>query len=149
MNLFLLFFRCTLVARTPFDLVDHFAQPHLQHYSELTLRWFDTQVTLATRHHDYLALMRGVEEAVNPHPAADPPVCDIFTPAMFKELLLEMAAQGWEGLDELERLWNTDYMHRPAIYRFLRDRVGFLHLISFLPLRLMSHLAASASRVLS
>ena len=32
-------------------------------------------------------------------------------------------AQGMEGLDELERVWRGDYMHRRAVSEFLRDKV--------------------------
>ena len=28
-----------------------------------------------------------------------------------------------EGLDELERVWRGDYMHRRAVSEFLRDKV--------------------------
>ena len=32
-------------------------------------------------------------------------------------------AQDMEGLDELERVWRGDYMHRRAVSEFLRDKV--------------------------
>lgn len=70
----------------------------------------------------YNTLMGDVESFIVDPGARDVPVSVVFTPAMWTELRALMSAQGWEGLDEVEARWHSDFSQRRIISGFMKDK---------------------------
>ena len=70
---------------------------------------------------EYNNFMLKVEQIVG-NSAEDMNVSDVFTDAMFSELIEGMAAQNLSNLDQLSKIWTEDYRDRKAIQGFLKDK---------------------------
>lgn len=79
----------------------------------------------------YDRLMREIERIIDDPSGDDKPVGDIFSEEMFLELKELMQAQSWVGVEETEKLWQTDFKQRAIIAQFLKDKsIGSKRLIS-------------------
>ena len=74
-------------------------------------------------HHDaaYNTLMADVQQFVDEPGDRDVAVKEVFSEAMFKELVKAMEAAGWDGLDVVKRVWKDDYRSRKIVSGFLKD----------------------------
>ena len=60
-----------------------------------------------------------------------PHVQDVFTPAMFGDLMTLMEKEGWTGLDQVRDIWEKDFQHRHIVSSFLQDKaLGKKRLVS-------------------
>lgn len=56
---------------------------------------------------------------------------DVFTGAMFDRLMESMEKEGWEGLDKVRGIWESDYQNRRIVTDFLQDKtLGKKRLVS-------------------
>lgn len=73
---------------------------------------------------EYNSLMKEVSDFIS-HPSADKDlkISKIFTDDMFDELSEKMKAVGWDGVDEVRKIWEEDYRDRKSISGFIKDPV--------------------------
>mmetsp|Transcript_33906 Transcript_33906/g.76675 ORF Transcript_33906/g.76675 Transcript_33906/m.76675 type:complete len:567 (+) Transcript_33906:226-1926(+) len=69
----------------------------------------------------YNKLMEDVSQFINDPGDKDVPVHEVFTQAMFDELCERMKQAGWDGVDEVQRRWATEYKDRRIISGFIKD----------------------------
>ena len=69
----------------------------------------------------YNKLMADVSAFIKTPGDKDVPVSTVFSDDMFAELKTEMVAAGWDGVDQVEELWKTDYRKRKIISEFVQD----------------------------
>ena len=84
------------------------------------------------RHPDpaYDSLMQGIQSMIEDRDQ-DIPIQQIFTDAMFSELICELNSCGIEGIHMLEKFWLDEYRERTAIKGFLKDKnIGVKRLTS-------------------
>ncbi len=80
---------------------------------------------------DYDKLMLQVQQVVEAPGAHDVALGSVLTPQMYSELAARMAAQGWEGLDEVGAIWESDLSRRAVVSGFLKDKqLGAKRLVS-------------------
>lgn len=82
---------------------------------------------------DYDFLMEKVQEIIEDpkQKNMDLAVEQVFTEAMFQELIADLKDANIEHLDEVESLWNKDYRKRLIISEFLKDKeLGLKRLVS-------------------
>jgi len=70
----------------------------------------------------YASLMADIERFVETPGERDLRVREVFTEDLFVELKQLMAAEGWSGLDEVERLWRSDLCERKIVSGVLKDK---------------------------
>jgi len=70
----------------------------------------------------YNELMEAVQRFVDAPGAADVPVSDVFTPAMYQQLAALMEKEGWAGLPEVAQRWEDDFKNRKIVSEFLKDK---------------------------
>lgn len=70
----------------------------------------------------YTRLMADFEDFVESPGARDVAVSEVLTDERFAALKSAMADAGWEGLEETEALWQSEYRGRRIISEFLKDR---------------------------
>mmetsp|Transcript_21435 Transcript_21435/g.83137 ORF Transcript_21435/g.83137 Transcript_21435/m.83137 type:complete len:494 (-) Transcript_21435:26-1507(-) len=71
---------------------------------------------------NYTRLMDEFEQFVEAPGARDIAVGEIITDERFAALKAAMADAGWAGVDETEKLWQSEYKGRKIISEFLKDR---------------------------
>jgi hypothetical protein len=69
----------------------------------------------------YNAMMTNVQNFINRPGTDDVLIGTIFTPAMLAELKALMHAEGWEGLDTVQAMYEQDFALRSIIGGFLKD----------------------------
>lgn len=71
----------------------------------------------------YNKMMQDVQEFINnPGEERDVLVSQVFTEHMFEELKGLMNAKGWQGVDQVETMWNENFKSRSIIKSFLKDK---------------------------
>lgn len=68
----------------------------------------------------YGKLMADFEAFIEAPGARDVPVGEVFT--QYEELAQSMRSAGWTGLDDVSRIWESDYSNRRIISEFLKDK---------------------------
>jgi len=71
---------------------------------------------------NYGKLMKDVETFIVNPGELDILVQDVFTDDMFQQLKAEMSAVGWDGVDEVEKLWESEYKNRKIVTEYLQDK---------------------------
>ncbi len=66
--------------------------------------------------------MRDVQKFIDEPAERDREICDIFSDSMFQVLMQDLRDMDFEGLEEVEKRWKSEYMHRKAISGFLKDK---------------------------
>ena len=69
----------------------------------------------------YNQMMLDVQGFIENPGSGDVAVDQVFTPAMFEELAADMAARGWEGVDETRAEWELNYSSRKIVSEFMKD----------------------------
>eukprot|EP00457_Paulinella_chromatophora_P000907 gb/GEZN01000908.1/.p1 GENE.gb/GEZN01000908.1/~~gb/GEZN01000908.1/.p1 ORF type:complete len:970 (-),score=146.71 gb/GEZN01000908.1/:610-3483(-) len=69
----------------------------------------------------YDALMAAVEDFMLNPGERDIPVSQVFTEEYLAQLNVQMNKLGWDGVDEVNELWNSDFSKRPIVSKFLLD----------------------------
>ncbi len=80
---------------------------------------------------EYAQLMNDVQAFIDDPRNRDFQVCEVLTDEMYAELRSELQAQGFSGLEGLDRVWKNDYRTRKAVDGFLKDKIiGSKRLVS-------------------
>lgn len=90
----------------------------------------------------YNQLMRDVQAFINQPGDRDVAVCDVFTDAMFAELVVDMEALGWEGVPETVLRWKDDFRERKIITGFLLDKALGKKRLASMPDRVLNTINA-------
>lgn len=69
----------------------------------------------------YAKLMDQVEAFIDDPQDRDVPVVDVFTPELFAELIQQMKALEWQGLDSVEEMWKS-IQQRKIVSGVLKDK---------------------------
>jgi hypothetical protein len=69
----------------------------------------------------YNAMMTDVQNFINDPGTDDVVIGSVFTPSMHGELKELMQAQGWEGLDAVQEIYEKDFSQRQIIAGFMKD----------------------------
>ena len=70
---------------------------------------------------DYNRIMKNVSMFIEQPGVNDVKVKSVFTDAMLKDLLNDMKAIEWDGLEETKRIWHEDLKSRNIISQFIKD----------------------------
>jgi len=96
----------------------------------------------------YEELMLAVQELVDTPGERDMAVARVFTPDMFARLRGAMEAEGWAGVESVERIWTEDFSKRSIISGFLKDKgIGSKRLAS-MPDRFTNTINAADGRII-
>lgn len=69
----------------------------------------------------YNKLMEDVSSFINAPGDRDVKVSDVFTDAMFADLVNTMNEYGWTGVAETQTRWESEYKNRKIITEFIKD----------------------------
>lgn len=70
----------------------------------------------------YAKLMDEVEAFIDDPKDRDVQVVEVFTPELFSELMKQMKALEWQGLEKVEEIWQSDIQQRKIISGILKDK---------------------------
>ena len=70
----------------------------------------------------YTQLMKDVQGFIDAPGAQDVAVGQVFTQDMFDSLAASMRAVGWEGVEEVQTMWENDFKGRQIISGYLKDK---------------------------
>ncbi|KAL1520344.1 hypothetical protein AB1Y20_021934 [Prymnesium parvum] len=71
---------------------------------------------------DYNALMEAVQHFIDDPKSRDVPVSQVFSQSMWMELKELMIERGWDGIEQTDKLWRTDFSSRKIISEFMQDK---------------------------
>ena len=73
---------------------------------------------------DYNKLMEDVQDFISSPGERDVEVGSVFSASMWAELKALMVARGWEGVEQVDERWRTDFSRRKIISGFMKDKVS-------------------------
>jgi len=71
---------------------------------------------------DYNKLMEDVQDFISSPGERDVEVGSVFSASMWAELKALMVARGWEGVEQVDERWRTDFSRRKIISGFMKDK---------------------------